>query len=178
MCVCDRVPMESETVGNSDEPTNSIGDVALYVVRSSASVLTIVVPVALIVVGLGLAVISAVLAERPTTEQIGALGVELGAAMWFAGAVALGVRPNSTLRRLILLIAGGMVGLVLVVLGLVVPWHGVVLGLSMEFGVGLIAIPIIDIVVMTLLYETARGIADDQPIATVFGWVPRSTRIE
>jgi hypothetical protein len=167
--------MEPDTDGTRDEPANGIEDLALYALRYSASMLTIVVPVALIVVGLGLAVISAVLAERPTTEQIGTFGVEFGAAMWFAGAVALGVRPNSTVRRLMLLIGGGVVGLVLVVLGLVVPWHGVVLGLSMEFGVGLIAIPIIDIVVMTLFYETARGIADAEPIASVFGWVPRRT---
>jgi hypothetical protein len=165
--------MEPGTDGNRDALTNSTRDVGLYVLRYSASALTIVVPVALIVVGLGLALISAVLAERPTTEQIGTLGVELGAAMWFAGAVALGVRPRSTVRRSILLIVGGVVGLVLVVLGLVVPWHGVALGLSMEFGVGLIAIPIIDIVVMRFFYETARGIADGQPIATVFSWVPK-----
>jgi hypothetical protein len=167
--------MEPETDGMHDELEDFIEDVALYVLRYSALVLTIVVPIALIVVGLGLAVISAVLAERPTTEQIGALGVELGAAMWFAGAVALGVRPNCTVRRLMVLIGGGVVGLILVVLGLVVPWHGAVLGLGMEFGVGLIAIPIIDIVVMTFFYETARGIAGGQPIASVFGWVPRRT---
>lgn len=125
----------------------------------------------LIVVGLGLAVISAVLAERPSTEQIGALGVELGAAMWFAGAVTLGARPGSTVRRSILLMCCGVVGSVLIVVGLVVPWHGVALGLGMEFGVGLIAIPVIDIVVIRLLYGTARDVADGRPIAS--GWVPR-----
>lgn len=43
----------------------------------------------------------------------------------------------------------------------------------MEFGVGLIAIPIIDIVIIRFFYGTARDIVGGRPITTLFGWVPR-----
>lgn len=69
--MCDRVAMESVTDGDgdSDELTSSSGAIGIHVLRYSASAVTIVVPVARIAAGLGLAVISGVLAERPRRNR-------------------------------------------------------------------------------------------------------------
>ena len=175
--MCERVVVISAADDNADETTKTGLASGLDLLRYPATALAILVPVALVVAGLGLALASAVLAERASTEAIGAFGVEFGAAMWFAGAVSLGARGGSTLRRTILLSCSAMGGLVLIVLGLVVPWHGVALGLGMEFGVGLIAISIIDIVIIRLLYGTVRDIADDRPLTNPFARRPRRDTI-
>jgi uncharacterized membrane protein len=79
--------------------------------------------------------------------------------MWFAGAVMLGARPRSTVWHTIALVASGVLGATLIGLGLFVPWNGVALGLGMEFGVGLIAVPIIDIVIVRFFYRTLSDVA-------------------
>jgi hypothetical protein len=68
--------------------------------------------------GLAIALGSAVAAEQwDADEGVTTLGVEVGAALWFAGAVAWSVRSN-TVRHELLVLVGALVGLALVTVSL------------------------------------------------------------
>gem|GEM_PF-3017500 len=120
--------------------------------RRPFGVLVFVVPIALMVVGITLALLSAVAAERPDTEGIGSLGVELGAVLWFGGAVTLGARASATVLRAVALVLTALVGAGLIAVALVREWTGAGLALAMEFGVGALAIPVIDVVLLGFLH--------------------------
>ena len=79
-----------------------------------AKVLTVLIPVVMLVVGLVIALVSAHAAERPSTEGIGTMGIELGAALWFGGAVSLGIRRAPTVLRVVIIGVVGLCGAVVV----------------------------------------------------------------
>lgn len=137
--------------------------------------LTGVVPTVLAVVGLTLALGSAVLAERGPTEAVGTLGVELGAAMWFGGAVTLGARRGATVGRALALLGLATTGAVLIALALVLGWTGAALSLAMEFGVGAVAVAVIDVLLLGLVQsrlERLGDLPDDAVTVTVSGSWP------
>ncbi len=68
-------------------------------VSRAARLLTVVIASVLVLVGAGLAVGADVLAEREDTEAIGSLGLELGAAMWFAGVLTFFFSSTAGSRR-------------------------------------------------------------------------------
>jgi hypothetical protein len=107
----------------------------------------------LMLVGIALAVTAAIAADGDETAAVGALGTELGAALWFAGAVAWGARRHATAARGLLLALTFVSGLVLIAAGLLLDWSGPALELTMEFGVGMLAIPVIDVILMGVLYD-------------------------
>ena len=117
-------------------------------VRASAKALTIVIPIVMVVVGAILAVASAIAAQEDATESIGAFGLEFGAALWFGGALTLGARPRPTVRRLVLFASVTLGALGLILAALIGSWSGAALDLSMEFGVGLLAVVVIDLVLL------------------------------
>ena len=121
------------------------------VVNVSARILVVVLPVALAVVGLVIALAGVALSTRDGTEAIGTLGLEVGAAMWFAGAVTLGARPGPTVLRMALLAVTGIGGLSLIGVALVAGWSGVGLDVAMEFGVGAVAVVVLDITILGVL---------------------------
>ena len=111
----------------------------------AARVLSWVLPGFLVVVGLTLALGSAVLAERDATEAVGSFGIELGAAMWLGGALTLGARRGATVGRAIALACLALAGVILVALSVALDWTGAPLALAMEFGVGAVAVAVIDV---------------------------------
>ena len=130
------------------------------VVNVAANVVVVVLPATLASIGLVMALLGGLLAQRGTTEAVGTLAIEIGAAMWFAGAVTLGARPRPTVLRVVLLCATGLGGLALIAAALVGAWSGVALDLAMEFGVGAVAVVVLDFwilgVVQTNLDRLAR----------------------
>ena len=129
-------------------------------VSRAARALTVVVPTVLAVVGLVLALASAVLAERGPTEAVGTLGVELGAAMWFGGAVTLGARRGATVGRALALLGLAASGAVLIALALAFSWTGAALSLAMEFGVGAVAVAVIDVLLLGLVQARLVRLGD------------------
>jgi hypothetical protein len=128
-------------------PRDSAGRVAHLLGRAAIVAFLL----GLAVGGLALAVAGALVADRTDADAVGALGLEAGAAMWFAGAVTLGARPKPTLLRLVLLAATGVGGLALIVAAFVGDWSGVALDLAMEFGVGALAIVVLDIAILGIV---------------------------
>jgi hypothetical protein len=126
-------------------------ELAGKVVNTTARILVVVIPAVLAAVGLALALAGAALSERDGAEAIGTLGLEVGAAMWFAGAVTLGARPGPTVLRVALLAVTGLSGLALIAAAIVAGWSGVALDLAMEFGVGAVAVVVLDIVILGVL---------------------------
>ena len=66
-------------------------------------------------------------------------------------AVTLGARPGPTVLRIALLTVTGLGGLALIGVALVAGWSGVGLDLAMEFGVGAVAVVVLDIVILGVL---------------------------
>ena len=127
----------------------------------------------MVIVGLALAVPSAVWAERSSSEGLGTFGVEAGAALWFGGAVALSVRRTTTVRRGLVIVMTGAIGAALIVLALSLGWSGAALALAMEFGVGALAIVVIDVIVIGAIQPGLESLARQADSASVdlqFGW--------
>lgn len=95
------------------------------------------------------------LVRLPGTESAGdrAGGAELGAALWFASAVAAGSRRGATVGRGLLLVLTFVAGAALIVSALALGWRGAALALAMELGVGMLAVPIIDVVLIGALHQ-------------------------
>jgi TRAP-type C4-dicarboxylate transport system permease small subunit len=142
----------SERMGLKDRVAQPSIVVPLAPVRASASVLSIAIPLAMVVGGLSLAIGSSLTAQDEATEGIGALGLEFGAALWFGGALTLGARSMPTSRRRVLFAAGTLGGLALIAAALIGSWSGAALDLSMEFGVGLLAIVVIDLALLRFVH--------------------------
>lgn len=122
------------------------------------------IPLVMMAVGILLAVLSAAAAERPATEGIGSLGIEAGAALWFGGAVTVGVRGRPTILRVVFLAGTGVAGVLLVALALALGWAGAGLALAMEFGVGAVAIAVIDTLLLGVVHPRLQDAADrDEP---------------
>lgn len=117
-------------------------------VNGAARVVGVVLPAALACIGLVVALAAGVLAQQASTEAVGTLGIEIGAAMWFAGAVTLGARPRPTVLRVVLICATGVGGLALIAAALIGAWSGVALDLAMEFGVGAVAVVVLDMLIL------------------------------
>ncbi len=179
----------SDLADVTDEPDATDGRVGatlskvpLAPLRRPASTLARVLPPVLAVIGLTLALLSAIAVERwdvddgPTT-----LALELGAALWFGGAVAWSLRAT-TVRRALLIVATGVTGTALVAVALAAGWSGTALDLAMEFGVGAVAIVVIDVVVLGALHTRldALGHRADRTAVDVhltWGWPPVRFRI-
>ncbi len=130
-----------------------------YLFVRGAKVLAVLIPAVMLVVGLVIALVSAHAAERPSTEGIGTMGVELGAALWFGGAVSLGIRRGPTVLRVLMIGLLGFGGALLVGFALLLDWTGAGLGLAMEFGVGAIAVAVIDVVVLGVVHRRLESFA-------------------
>ena len=128
-------------------------------VNGAARVVVLVLPAALAFVGLVLALASGLLAQRAATEAVGTLGIEIGAAMWFAGAVTLGARPRPTVLRVVLICATGVGGLALIAAALFGAWSGVALDLAMEFGVGAVAVVVLDVLILGVVQANLDRLA-------------------
>lgn len=125
------------------------------------------IPLVMMAAGILIAVLSAAAAERPATEGIGSLGVEAGAALWFGGAVTIGVRARPTILRVVFLAGTGLAGMLLVALALARGWTGAGLALAMEFGVGAVAIAVIDTVLLGIVHPRLQDVADRDETARV-----------
>jgi hypothetical protein len=88
------LPVQSELAGKA--------------VTGTARVVVLVFPAILAAIGLIVALVAGMLAQRDSTEAVGTLGIEVGAAMWFAGAVTVGARPRPTVLRVVLIGATGL----------------------------------------------------------------------
>ena len=124
-----------------------------------AKVLAVLLPVVMLVVGLVVALVAAHAAERPSTEGIGTMGVELGAALWFGGAVSLGIRRSPTVLRVLMIGLLGLAGALLSGFALLMDWSGAGLGLAMEFGVGAVAVALIDVVILGVVQSRIESFA-------------------
>jgi tetrahydromethanopterin S-methyltransferase subunit E len=89
--------------------------------------------------------------------------------MWFAGAVTLGARPGPTALRVALLAATGLAGLALIAVALIGQWSGVALDLAMEFGVGAVAVVVLDVVILGVLQARLDQYAARTPTAGLPG---------
>jgi hypothetical protein len=141
-------------------------DVAGRVVTTTARLLTIVIPTMIAIVGLSLALVASVLADRDSTEAIGTLGIELGAAMWFAGAIVVGGRPHPTVLRITLLAAAALGGVLLVATALLAGWTGTALDLAMEFGVGAVAIVVLDVIILGVVQSRLDQLAQSTDVGS------------
>jgi hypothetical protein len=125
-----------------------------------ARLLSVLIPALMIGVGLTLAVTGAVLAERPGTEAEGSFGVEFGAALWFGGTLVLGARRRATLGRLVALAVLALGGVVLIAASVWLQWTGAALALAMEFGVGAVAVALIDVALLGTIQAGVEKAAD------------------
>jgi hypothetical protein len=140
-------------------------------------------PLILMAGGIVLALVAADWAEQPDRDGIGALGVEAGAALWFAGAISLGLRRAPTVLRMFGLAVTAVVGVLLVTLALVLDWSGAALTLAMEFGVGALAVVVIDVLLLGILHPRIEHFADDagEPVVRigfVRSWKILDVRVE
>jgi hypothetical protein len=140
-------------------------------------------PVILMAGGIVIAVLAADWAEQPDREGFGALGVEAGAALWFAGAISLGLRRAPTVLRVFGLAATAAIGVLLVALALALDWSGATLTLAMEFGVGALAVVVIDVLLLGILHPRIEHFADDttEPVVRirfVKSWKILDVRVE
>lgn len=132
-----------------------------------AKVLAILIPVVMLVVGLVIALVSAQAAERSRTEGLGTMGVELGAALWFGGAVSLGIRRAPTVLRVVIIGLVGLCGALVVASALLLDWTGAGLSLAMEFGVGAVAVAVIDVVILGVVHSRIESFANAAHTASV-----------
>jgi hypothetical protein len=124
-----------------------------------------VTPILMIVAGLAIAAPASLLAERSTTEAVGTLGVEAGAALWFGGAVALSLRAT-TARRVVLVVLAAVVGAGLILVALGLGWTGAPLALAMEFGVGALAVVVVDVIVLGAIEPALDALRRRAPTST------------
>ncbi len=146
-----RRPVRFASSAQSAAPVGVPGEFVIPVGRARrvAAVLAIAIPVAMMTIGLALAIVASRAAERSATEGVGSFGVEFGAALWFGGAVTLGARPSPTVRRVVVFAATIVGGVGLIAIALIRAWTGAGLALAMEFGVGMLAIVLIDTLVLS-----------------------------
>jgi hypothetical protein len=119
-----------------------------------------------VVAGTGIAVVAAAFEQRGN-EVVGTFGVEFGAALWFGGVVALGARRGATVARALLLVGLALGGAGLIVVAVVLGWSGAGLGLAMEFGVGAMAVPFVDVLLLGVLYRTIDQYGSGSPTGVV-----------
>jgi hypothetical protein len=145
--------------------------VRVDVLRRPAALVASVVPLLMMVVGIAIAVPAAVAAETTRGEGLGSLGTELGAALWFGGAVTWGARRRATVARAILLVLVLVTGVALIAVALLRDWTGAGLALAMEFGVGMVAVAVIDVVLLGLVSGLAgfAGGADGRTVTVRIG---------
>jgi hypothetical protein len=146
--------------------------IRLDALHRPASMAARAIPPVLVVVGLALAVLSATVVEDLASDGIATLGVEAGAALWFGGAVAWSVR-RTTVGRALLVVGAAVAGLVLIALALALGWSGAALDLSMEFGVGALAIVVIDLIVLGTIHpglDTIASRASGTLVDVDVGW--------
>jgi hypothetical protein len=153
-----RAPLRVELPGSSRRAERLLA-APLTAVPYAAHVVLVVVPAVMVVLGLAMAIGGAVLEDRDGTEAMGALGVELGAAIWFGGTLTLGARRRPTVARGVFLGLLALSGLALIAAALVGGWDGAALTLAMEFGVGAVAVAAIDVVLLGVLYGALESIA-------------------
>lgn len=134
-------------------------DLAGKVVNVAAGIVAVVLPLVLATVGLGVALAGGLLAQRDATEAVGTLGIEVGAAMWFAGVVTLGARPRPTVLRVVALGVMGVAGLALIGAAFANSWSGVALDLAMEFGVGAVAVVVLDVLILGVIQANLDRLA-------------------
>jgi hypothetical protein len=144
--------------------------------RRPAAFVALVLPIAMMVIGLVGAVVSAQRAERPDTEAIGTLGVELGAVLWFGGAITLGGRRGPTVLRIIGLVAMALSGMALIAVALLRSWTGAGLSLAMEFGVGAFAAAVIDVVLLGVVHHHVAEFSRSTPDRVLHLRLPRLWR--
>jgi hypothetical protein len=140
-------------------------------VRRRARAVHTVLPTAMMVVGLPIAMLAAAVGERDGLEALGAFGVEAGALAWGAGAVLLGARPGPTVRRAVMLVLASLGGLALIATAFVVDMSDAWLGLTMEFGVAAVGVTLIDTVLLGVLYGRLESFArapDDEVVTVGF----------
>lgn len=136
----------------------------------------------LVVAGAGIAVLAAVLEDRGH-EVVGTFGVEFGAALWFGGVVALGARRGATVARVLLLVALALGGAGLIAVAVVRGWSGAALGLAMEFGVGAMAVPVIDVLLLGVLHRTIDQYGGGSPagivrVSLAAAWPPVTVEVD
>ncbi len=135
-------------------PRSGPAEVAVKVntLRRPFALLAVMLPLAMMIIGSVGAVLAAHAAEHDRTEQVGTLGVELGAVLWFGGAVVLGARASATVLRIVALVLTALAGMALVAVALVRSWTGPGLSLAMEFGVGALAVSLVDVVLLGIVH--------------------------
>jgi hypothetical protein len=145
--------------------------IPVHRLRTPARLASTLLLATLMVVGVVVACASALAAETDTWEGAGTLGTELGAVLWFAGAVTWGARRGPTVARAVMLSLMFVGGLSLIVVALIGEWSGAALSLAMEFGVGMLAVPLIDVVLIGSLHDRLQQFAasDATPVVVRVG---------
>jgi hypothetical protein len=156
--------------------------VPLDAVRRPASAAARAIPLVFVFVGLVMSILSATALEDLVSEGVATLGVEAGAALWFGGAMAWSV-GRTTVGRVLLLVGVALAGLMLVAVALVLGWTGAALDLAMEFGVGALAVIVIDFIVVGTLHPGLDALARRVPGAAVnvdvgWRWPPLTIRVD
>lgn len=164
MTMRDPVVVEVPWLHRRFAPAGDAPDLVVPVdaLRSPLGALAVALPIAMMVIGATVSVLAALAEEHEATEQLGALGVELGAVLWFGGAVVLGARPRATMWRVVLLAFTAIGGAALIAVALVRQWTGPGLGLAMEYGVGALAIPLVDVLLLGVLHATIARVASER----------------
>lgn len=140
-------------------------------VQAAARVSARVIPWVLVVLGIAVSLVAAFVISRDLDDALGGLGVEVGAALWFAGALTLGARRGATVGRALSLLALALAGAVLVVLAFALDWSGAALDLALEYGVGAVAVAVIDVVLLGAIHGRLErlGSAEEQEVTLTVG---------
>jgi hypothetical protein len=154
-----RVPLRVQLPWSADAAPTEVS-VGVGPVQRVARVAAVVIPWVLVVLGSALAVAAAVVIERDLSDAAGGLGIELGAALWFAGVLALGARRGATVGRIVALAVLALAGAALVAVAVLAEWSGAALDLALEFGVGAMAVAVIDVVLIGTLHSRLERLGD------------------
>jgi hypothetical protein len=176
-----RIPIRVQLPWSADAGPAEVS-VGVGPVQRAARTAAVVIPWVLVVLGSALAVTAAFVLERDLGDAAGGLAIELGAALWFAGVLTLGARRGATVGRVVALAALALAGAALVAVALLAGWSGAALDLALEFGVGAVAVAVIDVVLLGTLHSRLErlGGADTQVVTVRFDrhrpWITAGSR--
>lgn len=147
--------------------------VSVPVARAQAAARTaaVVIPWAMVVLGVLISLAAAFVITRELDDAVGGLGVELGAALWFGGVLTLGARRGATVGRAVSLLCLALAGVLLIAAAFLLDWSGAALDLALEYGVGAVAVAVIDVLLLGTLHQQLERIggADDQVVTISVG---------
>lgn len=144
--------------------------VPVHGLKRQASHVARLLPWVLVVLGSIVSLLAAVAINREVSEAGGGLGIEVGAALWFGGILTLGARSRATVGRLVALVGLAVGGVLLLLISLRAGWTGAALDLALEYGVGAIAVTVLDIVLLGLLHARVEAFSSSSTDAVTLAF--------